>query len=166
MSEPGTLVAEIEANAQVHADTFVGRAVRRQFCTGWFTGAVISARVTRFGDYGMQTMWRVRYRGGSCEDLTWQELRDALAETDAVDADAGAPADGGGAAEHCIAPAYAPAAPADGDDAARRDGGTPVMPWQTSSPRAIAMPIPAAEAELTPAAATAAASLAEQLAGR
>ncbi len=111
----GTLsAAEVETRAHAHGRAFVGRAVRRKFATGWFSGTVTGVRVTCFG---MATVWRVRYPDGDCEELAWLELRDALAAADAGADTGGAQAGegriaGGGARELVPLPPPPPAAPA------------------------------------------------------
>jgi len=109
--------AEVETRAHAHGRAFVGRAVRRKFATGWFSGTVTGVRVTCFGDFGMATVWRVRYPDGDCEELAWLELRDALAAADAGADTGGAQAGegriaGGGARELVPLPPPPPAAPA------------------------------------------------------
>lgn len=113
MSEAALLTAaEVEAHAKTQGGAFVGRAVRRKFATGWFSGKVTGVRVTRFADFGMTTVWRVRYRGGNCEDLTWLELRDALAAADAAADTDDAPAGEGRIAADARLPAPPPVTPA------------------------------------------------------
>ena len=113
-------------------EAYVGRAVRRKFATGWFTGTVSRARQTQGGGADGDTLWLVKYPGGNCEVMAWADLRNALVAA-ASDVGAGAPAlgradappedDGSDGSPSCRTDTTGAAA--DGSDTARSGGGAP-----------------------------------------